>query len=232
MHSGSGKKHSSSLHERALELFAERVWKRNEVLAIMVYGSVARGDAGPKSDVDVFVLADVPTASAVRRVESEINSIARDVSALPIMRTNNESGAQVRIEALVSTPKLAANEPVWRNVLREGRVVRARGPLIIPELKKPANGFSIYSIETSGMNKSERSKVSLYLHGRTSSYRTTSGGRVKKEYAGILEETGGQPMGRGVFIVPAGNESAFEDFLTANKVPYGKKNVILLASST
>jgi len=229
LHSGSGKKRSNSLHEKALELFADKIWKqRNEVLAIMVYGSVARGDAGPKSDIDVFVLADVPTASAVRRVESEINSIARDVSALFM---HNESGAQVRIEALVSTPKLAANEPVWRNVLREGRIVRARGPLIIPELKKPANGFSIYSIETSGMNKSERSKVSLYLHGRTSSYRTAAGGRVKKEYAGILKGTGGQAMGRGVFIIPSGNESAFEDFLAANRVPYGKKDVILLSSS-
>ena len=175
---------------------------------------------------------DAPNARMLQHIESELNSLAFDIANSLLQEGGGgaASGRLARVEVMASTPKRAASEPVWQNVLSEGRVIAARGPVIVPSLKNPANEFELYTIDTASMSESERAKVSLYMHGRTSSY-LKGGKRVRKKYAGVLKMVGGTVFGRGVFSIPAKNSMTFQDFLTSHKVPFTSRRVILLEGS-
>ncbi len=89
-------------------------------LRIILFGSHARGDAGPDSDVDLLVVASGPAArSDVRR--KTMAALYRAVARLPI-----------NIDILLATPgEVEAWRPARNHVIaravREGRVVYERG---------------------------------------------------------------------------------------------------------
>ena len=65
-------------HRTAIEALRRRYEADENVLALIVVGSVARGDAGPKSDVDAHLV--VTDAEHARRVErGELGFVADDL---------------------------------------------------------------------------------------------------------------------------------------------------------
>src|SRR5215217_22904 len=60
---------AEALKERAADVTAELVSEFPQIKGVCLYGSVARGEAGPDSDLDLFVVGDDPTLtpSSIRR---------------------------------------------------------------------------------------------------------------------------------------------------------------------
>jgi predicted nucleotidyltransferase len=70
--------HLTSNEWTAVAEYVDRIQRRfpNRVLAVMLFGSKARGDADTESDIDLLVLVDVETT----QFRSELWLIASDVS--------------------------------------------------------------------------------------------------------------------------------------------------------
>ena len=102
--------------ERAIRMMVQRLVDRFDPDQIILFGSQARGTAGPGSDVDLLVVMPVAGSKWEERVEMRI--ALHDI-AVPkdILLATPEEIAQDR--DLVGT--------IIRPALREGKVLYARG---------------------------------------------------------------------------------------------------------
>lgn len=86
------------------------------VSAAWLYGSVARGEDSPDSDLDIAILV---------RSQNVADQIRVDLMPL-------EDGQQLRISLTALTPKelaaLPADDPWWSDVVRDGRVLKGLAP--------------------------------------------------------------------------------------------------------
>lgn len=82
-----------------------------ELLGVLVFGSVARGEADRKSDIDVFVLVDGDRTTARRR----ISQVAADLGEEPF------DGDRYTFESFVETPESATRVgEKLQEIFREG----------------------------------------------------------------------------------------------------------------
>ncbi len=90
--------------------------RQGAVTAAWLYGSVARGEDGPESDVDIaLVVRSQAVADLIRE------------ALMPL-----EDAQQIRISlTALATEELAAlpeDDPWWANIVREGRVLKGAAP--------------------------------------------------------------------------------------------------------
>ncbi|HUY63467.1 MAG TPA: nucleotidyltransferase domain-containing protein [Acidimicrobiales bacterium] len=83
-------------------------------LSIVVFGSFARGDAGPESDVDVVMVhqSGVDATSMWSEGVEEWRRVVRQL-------TGNEVEV-MEVDECVIGPRLRSRRPVWRDISREG----------------------------------------------------------------------------------------------------------------
>jgi predicted nucleotidyltransferase len=98
-----------------IETMTERIVRHFQPLQLILFGSHARGDATPRSDVDLLVV--MPQVSDKRRVTIEIRRVLAD---LPICK-----------DIIITTPEEIARRgdlvgTVLRPALREGKVLYER----------------------------------------------------------------------------------------------------------
>ncbi len=109
---------STPIRKRALDRFAEQAREilGPKLLELRLFGSEARGEAGPDSDLDVLVVVQPDTERTI--LEDRVIDIAFDV--------NLEFG--LYISPRVVTPGIL-NDPVWRETPFFKNVVRESIPL-------------------------------------------------------------------------------------------------------
>jgi len=100
-----------------LESIREVLAKRGPaVSAAWLYGSVARGEDSPASDLDIAILV---------RSRAVADQVREDLMPL-------EDGQQLRISLTALTPKelaaLPEDDPWWCDVVRDGRVLKGAAP--------------------------------------------------------------------------------------------------------
>jgi predicted nucleotidyltransferase len=103
-------------HRQPLREIIRRIVDRFEPEQIILFGSHARGDAGPQSDLDLLVI--LPVSGSKREKRIEIRLALRDIP--------------VPLDILVATPDEARRQKdipgtLVRPALREGEVLYARG---------------------------------------------------------------------------------------------------------
>lgn len=112
--------HERTEWERFLEVLRTAFAKRRDVLAAWLYGSVARGDDGPDSDVDVAVLVkDDPAADRVRDCLHEL-----------------ERSLRAHFSVMAVTPKdfLTVEPTLWDAIVRDGRTLKGPEPMHVRKL--------------------------------------------------------------------------------------------------
>ena len=174
-----------------------------EVRLVILYGSYARGDFGPKSDVDLFILVSKGGATekihdAIIRIEEKIGK-----SIQPAIRTGEEFRK--------------TDSGLLQNILREGKILFLRDFFEIPvvELLKQ-KPYAIYTFAISSMSQKNKAKFNREFYSRT---------KEKYEYKGLLRKLGGEKMASGCVIIPFAKKTELEKFFKKNKISYASKNV-------
>jgi predicted nucleotidyltransferase len=108
------------LREKALEVFLEKLQTQEgkNLLRVVLFGSVARGDSELDSDIDVFVLVE---RGARRELKERIVDLAMDINL-------EEGESKVYISPFISTLEeygysRAIGLPVYYNIDEEGIVL-------------------------------------------------------------------------------------------------------------
>ena len=96
------------LLERVKAMLAEGFGPR--LKAVVLYGSEARGDSGPDSDIDVLVLLDGP-------LDEPSDSWACIEAVYPLVL---ESGRPIHAEPIDAAEYEAGEFPLYENAKREG----------------------------------------------------------------------------------------------------------------
>lgn len=165
--------------QRDLKQIAKELSKVKEIVAVILYGSHARGDAGPRSDIDIFVICD--TEKNMRKLEPKITTLLHRKTKRFVQPLC------VSVEDL-GDPGIAAK------IFREGKVLFVKEPLLITAGKiLDARPYRLLAIPISALSQKEKVKFNTALYGK----------KVKNyKYKGLLDEVSGAKFGRGTILVP------------------------------
>jgi predicted nucleotidyltransferase len=171
------------------------------VKAVILYGSFARGDFGPKSDLDLFIIADKRgTRNAVLGALAELDL---DRRIQPTVRSEEELGK--------------TDTGLLQNIFEEGKVIYLKEPMEIPVKTLLAlKPYSILTFELAGLDQKTKARFNREMYER-------SKGRYK--YRGLLGEIGGEKLSRGSVIVPLSTRTSLLRFFRKYHVGFREVKV-------
>jgi len=181
----------------------ESLLKINDVRTIVLYGSFARGDFGPKSDIDLFIITG--KKDTIDQVEKEIVQLEQEISKSiqPTIRT---------IEELEKT-----DTGLLQNVFQEGKVLYTKEPLEIPAVSLlEQRPYIIFSFNLNGLSQKQKSAFNRELYEQT---------KGKYTYKGLLKELGGEKISPGCVIIPYKKEEKLLKFFKKYKVKFTRTKI-------
>ena len=78
--------------KRILKKIVKELSAIDDVKLVILYGSFARGDYGPKSDIDLFILITKEDAILINDIQNKIINLEEKIgrSVQPVIRTEKE----------------------------------------------------------------------------------------------------------------------------------------------
>ncbi len=178
---------------KEIKELVSKIGKIKGVLAVIMFGSYARGEFDEGSDVDLLVLfLDGETLKLGRK---EVWKLA--------------SKSEAFVQVISMTIEEIKSSPLLTSVLRDGITLFRKGDFDLGKLI----GFSpiaLISYDLKGLDPVEKVKILHRLYGR----------KGKRRYVGIVEKLRGFRVGRGSFIVPYNKTTDVTRFLDMKDVPY------------
>ena len=175
----------------------------SDIKLIILYGSFARGDYGPKSDIDLLIITTKP--KSLNEIQNKIIGIEEKIgkSIQPIIRTEKE---------LKKT-----DIGLLQKLLQEGKLLYLKEPFEISasEITKQ-KPYVIYIFQLNSLNQKTKAKFNRELYTRT---------KKKHVYEGLLQKIGGQRFSPGCIIIPFDKKNIVEKFFRRYKIKYEAKNV-------
>ncbi|MFC1530103.1 nucleotidyltransferase domain-containing protein [Gemmatimonadota bacterium] len=148
------------------------------VEAAIVYGSIARGDYGPRSDIDVLIIVNT----------SDTADIAQDI--LAGLQLNRTVQPLIRTQAQLEE----SDSGLMKNIFMEGEVLFARKPLSVPVAAiLNLRPWVLYTFKLTDLPQKEKARFNRQL------YNSSNQGRA----GGALGDAGGRKLARGCVMVPA-----------------------------
>lgn len=189
--------------KKILKKIAKELSKIEDIKAVILYGSLARGEFTSRSDIDLFILTtDDKTQKELQDKIIELESaIGRNIQ--PTIRT------------IVELQK--TDTGLLQNVFQEGKILYLKEPSDIPSAillqQKP---FLIYSFQISSLPQKDKARFNRQLYEQT---------RKGYKYKGLLQEIGGQKLSAGCVMVPHMQKEAIEKFFKKFKVKFEQLKV-------
>lgn len=187
--------------KKLITKFVERAkgWAPPTLSGIVLYGSVVRGDFGPRSDVDVLLIFDEPNPGR------HLTEITKLITALKPHR---------EIRPLLTNLKDLSPD-LLKRVMREGVVVY--GKLVLTPERLAVKPYCIVSYDLSDANSVVRQRVARRVYGYVSRKRV--GRRVRTyRYSGLADRRDCFILGRSVIALPQEVAEGFVEFLRTNGV--------------
>jgi hypothetical protein len=174
------------------------------VMGIILFGSVARGEADEGSDMDLLVLFE--DEDRMRRGEWEVT---------------RRMPPEVFAQSIVACPSsLGRMNPVFlQSVLEEGIILYAEYPLVLKLRLASATPHLTVSYSLEGLSQGEKQKIDYGLFGRTVG---------ERKYGGIVEKHGGKRLGRGCLLIPMENSEPILSLLNSYNLKYELTEVYAL----
>jgi len=189
--------------KRILKKIAKELSRIEDVKAVILYGSLARGEFTSRSDIDLFILTtDDNTQKEVEDKVIELESeIGRNIQ--PTIRTITE---------LQKT-----DTGLLQNIFQEGKILYLKEPSDIPSAillqQKP---FLIYSFQISSLPQKDKARFNRQLYEQT---------KKDYKYKGLLQEIGGQKLSSGCIMIPHMQKETIEKFFRKFKVKFEQLKV-------
>ncbi len=110
---------------------------RERLVALAVYGSVARGTAREDSDVDLLIVCDSLPLGRIRRIE-EFDKVEKRLE--PVLRSLQNHGISTSLSVVLKTPdEVRKGSPLYLDLVEDARILFDRGGFFrsyLDELKK------------------------------------------------------------------------------------------------
>lgn len=181
--------------------FLERVksWAPPTLSGVVLFGSMVRGDFGPRSDIDMLMIFDEPNPG---RYLTEITKL---ITALKPHR---------EIRPVLTNMKDVGTD-LLKEIVREGVVLY--GKLVVTPDYLAIKPYLIISYDFSGAGSTTRQRVARRVYGYSSRKRV--GKRVREyRYPGLIDRRDCFVLGKGVVAFPAETARGFIEFLKDNHV--------------
>lgn len=172
--------------------FAKRTSGHDSVLCVILFGSVARGEADRRSDLDILVIFDTRKNVRILKERGEISKMSLDL----------EKKFDKNIQLVFSNKNFdGLDRQFVENVLKEGVILFGKNPQVDTEsLKLESYSLIHYSLKELKDSDKMRIKRIFYGHKTTKEYK----GKVyKSEIKGLIEELGGKRTGIASFLIPS-----------------------------
>ena len=193
-----------------IQEFVARAGEIPNLVAAIVYGSVARGEADRRSDIDVFLVFSTPH-DPERGKEFKI---AHEIAS----QAQQKLGVSNRFQFVFSNMKLHVDEGFLENLCREGIVVWGR-PLVVDTRKLKLSPNVMISYDLSTLPGYEKLRIHRALYGYEVE-RRHKGKRYISKSKGLLAEVGGRRLGRAVIMIPKESERYLKKVFDEAKVKY------------
>jgi len=176
-----------------------KVWAPPTLSGIVLFGSMVRGDFGPRSDIDVLMIFDEPNPGRYLADVTKLVTVLKPHREIrPVLTNVKDIGPDL-----------------LKEVLREGIVLH--GKLVVTPEQLAIKPYSLVSYDLSGINSTIRQRVARRVYGYSSGKRV--GKRVKKyRYPGLIDRKDCFVLGKGIIALPAETAKGFIEFLQDNRV--------------
>jgi predicted nucleotidyltransferase len=189
--------------KRILKKIAKELSKIKDVKAVILYGSLARGEFTSRSDIDLFILTtDNKTQKEVQDKVIELESeIGRNIQ--PTIRT---------VAELQKT-----DTGLLQNIFQEGKILYLREPSDIPSaLLLQQKPYLIYSFQISNLTQKDKARFNRQLYEQT---------RKGYRYKGLLQEIGGQKLSSGCVMISYEQRERIERLFKKFRVKFDQLKV-------
>jgi predicted nucleotidyltransferase len=186
--------------KRLLNKIAKNLSAIEDVKAVVLYGSFARGEAASRSDIDLLILTTEKKTS--KEVQDKIIEL----------ETETGRNMQPTIRTLGELQK--TDTGLLQNIFQEGKVLYLREAADIPSAillqQKP---FLIYTFQLNNLSQKEKARFNRQLYEQ-----------IKKgyKYKGLLQELGGQKLSSGCVLVPHAEKQKIEKFFKKFRVQFSQ----------
>jgi predicted nucleotidyltransferase len=106
---------------KAVDRMVKRIVRRFRPEKIILFGSHARGTAGPDSDVDLLVIMPVEGSKREKRIEIGVALSDFGIPLDVVLSTPEELELRRRIPGTIERPALLEGKVLYERALRKGR---------------------------------------------------------------------------------------------------------------
>ena len=175
------------MFENIIEEIRNGFENNNFIKTIILFGSVARGEATRKSDIDLFIILSKKNKLTDKHISNKMLSI--------------EKKYKVNIQYITANQKFdKINKQFLDTILREGIVIYGKIPEI-PIQKLDLEPYSLIKYDLSQLEHSEKMKLERILFGKETKKRYKNKIYVSKKN-GYLEEYKGIKTGIASILIP------------------------------
>ena len=168
----------------------------NDLKAVILYGSFARGDYGPRSDIDLLLITEKKESFEI--IQNAVISLDLGRNIQPTIRTEKE---------LAET-----DSGLLQNIFLEGKILFLRQPLDIDvSMVLSLRPFLIYTFDLGKLDQRTKAKFNRAFYQRM---------HKNYQYPGLLKRLNGEKLASGCVIVPFSEKKPIEKFLGSYKIQF------------
>lgn len=165
----------------AMDFSSYLISKIKEIDKIILYGSVARGDFGEDSDIDLFI-------DTQKKTEKKVNKVLENYYKTNKFKEWKLKGIQNPLSIIIGD----LNDNEWKNLKR---AIINTGIILYGKYKSNVEKINYYTLFSFENIKPDKKRVAVF--------RKLFGFRMdKKRYSGLIERIKGIRTGKGTVIVP------------------------------
>jgi len=189
--------------KRILNKIAKALSAIEDVKAVVLYGSFARGEYTSRSDIDLLILT----------TEKKTSEVVQD----KVIQLEQETGRNIQPTIRTLEELQKTDTGLLQNIFQEGKVLYLREAADIPSAillqQKP---FLVYTFQLNSLTQKDKAKFNRQLYQQT---------RKGYKYKGLLQGLGGQKLSAGCVLVPHTEKQKIEKFFRQFKVQFSQLKV-------